>query len=194
MSRLVDSAITYRILHLLVTPFDQTQAYRFGIIDDKGNILKKEKELKSQEERDAFTLLHRLVFRIKRIIERVPIENKKLLSFSAALALIKEQCKLEKEPFNLESLFLEQLKTPNDTSEVEDYLLEGKIKSFLRFIEDAPANSAAASPGVAGFTPDTVGVRKKKAPPLVLKRKLLGEAPEPSKDVLGYGIISRKVY
>lgn len=41
MGRFVDSIITYRILKILTTPFNETKAYQLGIIDDKGNELKK---------------------------------------------------------------------------------------------------------------------------------------------------------
>ena len=68
-ARFVDGLITYRILKMLVTPFKETDAYRLGIIDDKGKLLKK--KLETQEELDNYTLLHRLVFRMKRIIERI---------------------------------------------------------------------------------------------------------------------------
>ena len=80
MGKFVDSVIAFRILHMLVTPFENTEAFRLGIIDKKGNELKKMRELNTVEERDAYTLLHRLVYRMKRIINKVPIENKKLLT------------------------------------------------------------------------------------------------------------------
>ena len=36
MGKFVDSIIAYRILKLLVTPFEDTEAYKLGIIDNKG--------------------------------------------------------------------------------------------------------------------------------------------------------------
>ena len=44
MSRVIDALIAYRIVKLLVTPFNKTQAYKLGIIDDKGKVLIKSKE------------------------------------------------------------------------------------------------------------------------------------------------------
>jgi hypothetical protein len=102
MGKFVDSLIAYRILYLLVTPFNKTPAYRLGIIDDKGKELKKMRNLNTVEERDAYTLLHRLVYRLKRIIEKIPIENKKLLSIAAAYSLIREHADNNIEPINLE--------------------------------------------------------------------------------------------
>lgn len=169
-TRFVDSIIAYRILMLLTTPFVDTDAYRLGIIDARGKELKKMSQLNTVQERDAYTLLHRLVFRIKRIIEKVPVENKKLLSFAAALALVKEHVELKKEPIDLENKFL-TLKEADLTHEmqvVESFFSRKNLLPFRYFYEDAPVNNAAATPGIAGFTPDTLGVRRKKIK--ILKR------------------------
>ena len=46
MSRVIDALIAYRVLKLLVTPFNKTKAFEFGIIDDKGKVLKKSRDIK----------------------------------------------------------------------------------------------------------------------------------------------------
>lgn len=170
-TRFVDSLIAYRILRLLVIPFTDTEAYKLGIIDEKGKELKKMRELNTVAERDAYTLLHRLVFRLKKIIEKVPVENKKLLTFAAALALIKEHNNLNLEPIDLEYQFLNKL-NENLDRELEEVngILNSRLLTFKMFIEEAPANNAAATPGIAGFTPETMGVRKKKIK--MFRRKL----------------------
>ena len=164
MSRFIDSIIAYRILRMLTTPFEETEAYRLGIVDAKGKELKRMSSLNSVSEKDAYSILTRMVFRIKRIIEKVPVENKKLLSFAAALSLIKEQLDKNEEPTNLEYLFLDRLEAEDLISEekvtVEQFINNKHTMSFKQFIEDAPVNNAG-SPGVAGFTPDTIGVKKK---------------------------------
>ena len=43
-----------RFLKMLVTPFARLPAFELGIIDSEGNLLKKKKERKSKEERDAY--------------------------------------------------------------------------------------------------------------------------------------------
>ncbi len=162
MGRFVDSIIAYRILKMLVVPFEKTDAFKLGIIDDKGKELKKLSTLNTVVERDAYTILHRLVFRIKRIINKVPIENKKLLNLAAAYALIKEHYNATNEPINLEEQFLNKLDL--DLTEemilIESFISKESTLTFKQFLEDAPANNAG-SPGVAGFTADTVGVSKK---------------------------------
>ena len=47
-------ATAYFFVKKMATPFKKTKAYKLGIIDDKGNILKKMKELESDEERKAY--------------------------------------------------------------------------------------------------------------------------------------------
>lgn len=177
MGRFVDSIIAYRILRMLTTPFEETDAFRLGIIDEKGKELKKMGSLNTVEERDAYSILHRMIFRIKRIIEKVPLENKKLVSFAAALSLIKEHYKTDKEPINLEELYLNKLQL--DLSEEINYinqLSNNPLLTFKQFVEEAPANNAAATPGIAGFTPETLGVKVK--PKLMRRKKYVQMVPQ----------------
>jgi hypothetical protein len=166
MGKFVDSIITFRILHMLVQPFEQTDAFRLGIIDKNGNELQKMRELNTVEERDAYTLLHRLVFRLKRILNKVPIENKKLVSLAAAYSLVREELANGKESINLEEKFLLRIDTDltKEITEINEAMDKNKILSFRQFSEDvgaiAPANNAAATPGIAGLGKD-VPVSKK---------------------------------
>ena len=166
MGKFVDSVIAFRILHMLVQNFEDTPAFRLGIIDKNGKELKHMKDLNTVQLRDAYTLLHRLVFRLKRIINKVPIENKKLVSLAAAYALIREDLANEKESINLEDKFLRKLDEDLtiEIQELTEAMDKNKILSFRQFREDvgavAPANNAAATPGVAGLDKD-VPVSKK---------------------------------
>ena len=162
MGRFVDSIIAYRILRMLVVPFENTDAFKQGIIDKSGKELKKMSDLNTVAERDAYTILHRLVFRLKRIINKVPIENKKLLNLAAAYSLIKEHYDANKEPINLEEQFFDRMKLDlsEETVLIESFFNDKNTLTFRQFAEDAPANSAG-SPGVAGFTPDSMGVSVK---------------------------------
>jgi len=167
MGRFVDSMIALRILNLLVTPFNQTPAYKMGIIDEKGKELKKMSQLNTVELRDAYTLLHRLVYRIKRIIEKVPIENKKLVSLAAAYSLIKECLDENKEPIDLEIKYINILGTnlTEEISFVEKVLSEDKMFTFKQFTEEMGAGAVpvnnAGSPGIAGLPPDDPPVSKR---------------------------------
>lgn len=173
MSRFVDSVIAYRILRMLVTPFEKTEAYRLGIIDKDGRELKKMRNLNTVAERDAYTILHRMVFRLRRIIEKVPVANKQLVSYAAALSLVKEHFENNKEPIDLEQQFIARL----NEDLTEEILLVEKLTNkrtmmpFKVFVEEAPANNAIATPGIDGFTPETLGVKKKRKKLPILTRR-----------------------
>lgn len=88
MGRAIDLLITYRVIKLLVTPWEKHDAYKLGIIDDKGKVLRKARTLKTSEEKKSYTLLHRFVFNLKRLIGIVPGGKSKLGSYAAALGLL----------------------------------------------------------------------------------------------------------
>ena len=71
MSRIVDNMIAYRIVRMLVTDFPQTDAFRLGIIDAHGNAIKRSSMLNTDQEKNSYTYLHRLVFNMKKLINRL---------------------------------------------------------------------------------------------------------------------------
>ena len=76
MSRVIDALIAYRVLKLLVTPFNKTKAFELGIIDEKGKVLIKSKQINKsvpvaaerKNARKHYTLLIRFVFNLKRLL------------------------------------------------------------------------------------------------------------------------------
>ena len=109
-SRGIDFLITYRVVKLLVTPFEKQEAYKFGIIDKDGKVLRKYKTLPKAEERRSYTLLHRFVFNLKRILKRVGLGSK-LGSFAVALALlIKEDKSYAQHKTLIEQTIIKHLK------------------------------------------------------------------------------------
>ena len=81
----------YQFLKKLVTPFEKTDAFKLGIIDEKGKILKKRRDLETSEEKSAYNLSDTLVWNLKKILGKIPLGKSKLASYAAALWLIKEQ-------------------------------------------------------------------------------------------------------
>ena len=86
-SKISDTFFVYSFLKRLVTPFNETDAYKLGIIDERG---KKIKSPKTTEELNSYSTFERLVFNIKKIIERLPGGKSKIASYGAALFLIRE--------------------------------------------------------------------------------------------------------
>lgn len=141
MSQIVDNLIAYRILTMLVKPFKETQAYKLGIIDDKGTNLKKTGTLRTSEEKDAYTYLHRLVFNMKKIINKIPGGESNLKSLVAALFLVREYYESKDRSTSLmESKYLSVLeKLSGDVTLAEE---EIAVRRFINAMaEDAPVNS-----------------------------------------------------
>ena len=116
MAGTIDFLITYRVVKMLVTPWKKTDAFKFGIIDDKGNVLKTHKQVrngKSVKEKKAYTVLHRFVFNLKRILQKVGLGSR-LGSFGVALALlIKEDQKFAQHQQLIEKTVVSYLKENN---------------------------------------------------------------------------------
>lgn len=136
MSRFVDAVITYRILRKLTTPFDETDAYRLGIIDAQGRVLKKWNDLNTVDERDAYTILDRMIFRLKRIIQKVPVENRRISSYAAALSLVREHANDQTEYVHLERDFIRTTVTEQDLQETANYLNGNSMLTFRMYTEE----------------------------------------------------------
>ena len=91
LTKASDTVYTLRFLTLLTTPFEETNAFKLGLIDDKGKKLKKPF---TEKEKSAYNMFHRLVFNIKKLIQKVPGGSSKIASYAAALLLVKENLNL----------------------------------------------------------------------------------------------------
>ena len=132
MGRAIDLFVTYRFIKLLTTPFNRTEAYKLGIIDKDGNrILQPNStqpavELATAQLQNAYTVLHKLVFNIKKIFEKVPGLRTKVGTYAAALFLLKDTFKEHVEdPDVFEKEFMKYLKE-NDV-EFDDSISEEVI-------------------------------------------------------------------
>ena len=100
----------YKFLRILTTPWEKSEAFKLGIVDDNGKILKKKRVLKTAEEKESYTMMHRLVWKLKRLMEKVPFGKSRLASYAAALWLIKEN-KFQGTDEQLQESFLSFLET-----------------------------------------------------------------------------------
>ena len=95
MSRVIDALVAYRVLKLLVTPFNKTKAFALGIIDEKGKVLIKSRDIKRlpnpAKAREAYTLLIRFVFNLKRMLSKIGIRGPLGSATAAAIAFFKEE-------------------------------------------------------------------------------------------------------
>ena len=136
MGRAIDLFVTYRFIKLLVTPFERTEAFKLGIIDKDGNRIMpppksgvrqtKPEPLRTTEERSAYTVLHKLVFNIKKLFAKVPGLRTKLGTYAAALFLLKDTFKESvDDPDVFEREFMKYLK--EEGYEIDDTITENVI-------------------------------------------------------------------
>ena len=139
MGRAIDLFVTYRFLKLLTTPFTKMDAFKYGIIDKDGNRIKKENsdedavDLTTSQLKNSYTILHKLVFNIKKIFAKIPGLRTKVGTYAAALFLLKDTFKESvDDPDIFEKEFVKFLKENN----VE---LDGEIsEEFVGFGEILP--------------------------------------------------------
>jgi hypothetical protein len=92
-----DFIYALRFLRLLTMDWEDTEAFKEGIIDSEGNLLKKTRDRKTSAEKKAYTAFHRLAFNIRKLIQKVPGGKSKLATYAAALFLIKEETDMEED-------------------------------------------------------------------------------------------------
>ena len=109
----------YKFIKILTTPWEQSDAYKLGIVDENGKILIKKNKLKGSEQKEAYTMMHRFVWKMKRLMEKIPFGKSRLASYAAALWFIKEQ--------------------NNFSDDNDDQLIQ---ESFLSFLETDWKNDA----------------------------------------------------
>lgn len=110
MARVVDLFLVYQFIIRLITPFDQWDAFRYGIIDKDGKVKRKRATLVKDEERRAWGYFDILAANVKKFIGKLPGGESKLVSFAAAGLLLKEQTRLESmDEDEMEKFILEEL-------------------------------------------------------------------------------------
>ena len=90
----VDLFLVYSFIRRLVTPFDQWEAYKLGIIDKDGTILIKRKDYVRKAQRDAFGIFDKLILNIKKLLAKLPGGGTRLGTYAAALWLVKEEARM----------------------------------------------------------------------------------------------------
>ena len=137
-SRGADLYFVFRFLRLLTMKYESTDAYKFGIIDKKGKALRKSADLDSTKEKAAYTMLHRMVFKIRRLMEKIP--GGRFINYAAALFLLKEQkdARIWSDDGYMKSKLLEFLETDweSDAKFLKEEVDNMDKKSFKSFLSE----------------------------------------------------------
>ena len=134
--KVLDLFLGYQFVKRLSTPWNKTEAFKLGLINEKGVKLK---SAVSSEEQKAYAYYDRLVFNLKRLLEKLPGGKTRLGSFAAALFLMKEGVN-EKE--------YTQTELAEGLYKEMTMLDESTTKKLNELMEDAPANVTGT--GVVG--------------------------------------------
>jgi len=137
--RAIDLFVAYRFLRILTTPWEDQDAYKLGIIDKDGKLLRKHNELKTSEEKESFTLLHRLIFNLKRILHKIPGVRTKIGTYATALYLLKQHMASDEEQERMiEKAFYNYL-IDNGLAEQEE--IDEADSSMQRAMKDREKNT-----------------------------------------------------
>ena len=123
-STAMDLYFVYKFAKFIAMDWEDWPAYQLGIIDEKGNVIKKKRQ--GMEERGNYTLFHRLLRKLKQLLEKVPGMKGKLGKAVAAYFLFKEG--MEKHGANGELLdegFIEYI---NDNMSLKESM---QVKSLM---------------------------------------------------------------
>lgn len=93
MTKVIGAFTVFKFIKLMATPFTKMDAYKYGIIDSKGDFLKKSEDLKKDKERKSVDVFNRLIINMKKIINRLPDPafQAQMKNVATAMVLIKEE-------------------------------------------------------------------------------------------------------
>ena len=145
---IVDLFLVFNFIKRLVTPFEKWEAYKEGIIDEKGNLLIKRKDFVKNSQKSAFGIFDQMILNLKKLLGKLPGGQTKLASYASALWLIREQQRIEATNYLTEESVEEDLEVA-----LERFLSENETliaEAAKREIDEEPANAVGGG-NIAGL-------------------------------------------
>ena len=157
-------ATAYFFVKKMATPFKKTEAYKLGIIDEKGKILKQMKDLESDKERKAYTLLDRVIWNIKKLMSFIPGGGSMLAGVAAATALLMKEEMGYDVSDRLVQVMLEAARNPATDEDMIQKISDmwekskGNVRKFKRDMKRAKLDDRALKKaGLQDFVDELVG-------------------------------------
>ena len=144
----VDLFLVFNFIKRLVTPFEKWEAYKEGIIDEKGNLLIKRKDFVKNSQKSAFGIFDQMILNLKKLLGKLQGGQTKLASYASALWLIREQQRIEATNYLTEESVEEDLEIA-----LERFLSENETliaEAAKREIDEEPANAVGGG-NIAGL-------------------------------------------
>ena len=137
MSRALDAVVAIRILKMMATPIEKSEAFKAGIVDKSG---KKLRDPSGAQELNMYSLLQKFVYKVQYALNHSPnYQAKRLLSFASALALMREY---EERDTNVDVATLLELYMNDEQVQLNAKLLEYNLISFRDYYtEEVEANA-----------------------------------------------------
>jgi hypothetical protein len=167
---------TYKFLRILTQKWEDTDAFKLGIVDKDGKTLRKVRDLKTSEEKDAYSVFNRLAFNLKRILNKLPFGKTALASYAAALFLIKEHSGASDEQ-------IEEVLTKMDI-DVSEFLGESTDEWFIGENQVLTQGVYTLTENACNFEGDMVGQ--------IGTKVVVEESCEPIGFMLGHNIYKVK--
>ena len=166
MSRALDAVVGIRLLKLLSTPINKSKAFQLGIVDNDGN---KVKDPSNTNERNAYTLLNRFVFKVQRALTRSSDRNaRRLLTFAAAMALLREY---KDDDDDLDVAVLLEHYMEDEKVQQQARLLESNVLSFKNYMSEMNGVAGGAIAGIGVSPQGEPGVDPRLMPMARRKKK-----------------------
>lgn len=172
MPSMVDHVLTYQFIKRFVMPYEEWPAFKTGVIDNKGNIVKKRKDLSNDEDK-SFGNYDRLILNLRKLLAKLPGGNSRLGVWAATALLLKEGETLDPDDVDILSEKLD-----SELLKVEHVNLSN---TFSHLYEDAGAvpGNAVGGGHIAGTKEagDDPPVRKKAHKAHIRKNKKFSAMP-----------------
>jgi hypothetical protein len=102
--RIIGTLGAYKFIELLSKKFKKWDAYDTGVLDDEGKILVKA-DMMTEQQKASYTYFHRLVRKLKFLLETIPGGKSKLGKIATAYYLLREELMAE---FDISSSSLDE--------------------------------------------------------------------------------------
>ena len=166
----IDNYYSWKFIYLLTQKWEDTDAFKLGIIDDSGKQLKKIRQLKTSEEKASYTKFHKLVYKLKVMLEKVPFAKSTVGRYATAILLIKEELKTDTK--YVEESFLTHVQECDTIikESIHQIVLEEDIDSFTEVFgmyfltEDDDLNLVDEMVSTGGIDMGAGSSKKKKNP------------------------------
>ena len=154
MSRALDAIVTIRMLKMLATPIEKSDAFKAGIVDKNG---KKKRDPQGSTELNMYSLLQKFVYKVQFALNKSPnYQAKRLLTFASAMALLREW---EEDDDDATVASMLELYMNDEQVQLNAKLLEHNLISFKDYYTEEVAANAVGHGAI-----DAIGIGPKGEP------------------------------